>query len=232
MSVTLLTARTEVRSLIDEATQQFWTDDELNSWLNQGAADIARQAQALWMQTTISAVPLQQTYQMPPDFLGIHRLDFSLANSDQTYSLEFRGIKTMDDVWGILHQLPAAYPNAFYIWNDTGGPASSNYFGTYPVPAATGTFIVYYYRQSIDALVDTDLVDVTPGYEPIVYEYAVARAKRKDRDSTWQEAMQMYNLQLTNMFNKTARFTDQGDQFSNGAGAQWPVYAYSEGEGW
>jgi hypothetical protein len=231
VAVSLATARTQVRNILDESTAQFWSDQMLNDWLNQGAQDIARQAQALWMQTTITAIPLQQTYQFPPDFLGIHRLDFMLANSDQTYSLEFHGIKIMDEVWGILHQLPAAYPNAFYIWNDTGGPASSNYFGTYPVPGAAGTFIVYYYREAQLAVADTDLIDVTPGYEDICYEYAVAKAKRKDRDSTWQESMQMYNAQLTNMFNKTARFTDQGDQFSNGAGAQWPVYAYAE-DGW
>lgn len=232
MAVTLLTARTEVRSLIDEDTAQFWSDDQLNSWICQGAQDIARQAQALWMQTTITAVPYQQTYSFPFDFLGVHRLDYSLENSDQTYSLDYNGIKNMDEIWGILHQLPAAYPNSFYIWSDTTGPASGMYFGTYPVVAAPGTFILYYYRNSIDAVLDTDLVDVTPGYENICYEYAVAKAKRRDRDSTWQESMQLYNTQLQAMFDKTRRFTDQGDHFANGAGSQWPTYAYSDGDGW
>jgi hypothetical protein len=228
MPVTLLTARTEVRNLLDEAVAQFWSDAMINSWINQGATDIARQAQALWMQTTITAVPLQQSYQFPSDFLGVHRLDFMLENSDQTYSLDYNGIKNMDEIWGILHQLPAAYPNAFYIWNDTGGPASMNYFGTYPVVGAPGTFILYYYRDAIWATSDTQYVDVTPGYEDICYEYAIYKAKRRDRDSTWMEAKQLYDIQLQQMFDKTRRFTDQGDHFANGAGAQWPTYAYAD----
>src|SRR5208282_3409416 len=101
MTISLLTARTEVRSLLDEPNPQFWQNAELNSWLNQGAQDIARQAQALWMQVEIGAVPEQQFYALPSDFLGIHRIDYQLQNSDQTYNLEFRGIKAMDEVWGI-----------------------------------------------------------------------------------------------------------------------------------
>ena len=227
MTVTLLTARTEVRSLLDEDTASFWSDAQLNSWVNQGAGDIARQAQALWMQVDIAAVVLQQTYALPADFLGVHRLDFSIAGSDQTYNLEFRGIKTMDEIWGILHQLPAAYPQAFYLWNDTAGPASSMYFGTYPVPASAGTFTLYYYREAVPATDDADLVDVTPGYEDICYEYALYKAKRRDRDPTWQEAKGLYDLQLQQMFDKTRRFSDQGDQFTTGQ-QNWPLYQFMD----
>lgn len=227
MAVTLAAALTEVRTLLDEDTAQFWTNQMLTNWLNQGCEDIARQAQALWMQTYIPAVPYQQSYLLPPDFLGVHRLDYSFANSDQTYNLEFRGIKTMDEIWGILQQLPAAYPQAFYLWNDTAGPNSSMYFGTYPVVAAAGDFILYYYRQAVPAVLTTDLIDVTPGYEDIVYEYVIYKAKRRDRDQTWQEAKGLYDIQLQQMFDKTRRFSDQGDQFTSGT-PQWPIYAYTD----
>jgi hypothetical protein len=231
MTVSLLTARTEVRSLLDEPTAQFWLDSELNSWLNQGAQDIAREAQALWMQATVGATPLQQYYALPTDFLGIHRIDYQLENSDQTYNLEFRGIKTMDEIWGILHQLPAAFPQAFYLWNDTGLPGGQPYFATYPVVADTGTFIVYYYRNAIPATSDTQLIDVTPAYEDIAYEYAVAKAKRKDRDPLWQEAMGMYVQQLQRMKDRTSRFSDQGDQFTSGT-PNWPLYLYTDTNTW
>jgi len=232
VTTTLAAARTEVRSLIDEDAAAFWTDSMLNNWLNQGAQDISRQAQCLWMQASIPAVAGQQSYMVPADFLGVHRLDYSIDNSDQTYNLEYHGIKTMDEIWGILHQLPAAYPRAFYLWNDTGVPGGQWYFATYPVIAATGTLTLYYYRQAQVAVNDTDLLDLTPGYEDICYEYAVAKAKRRDRDPLWQEAMGMYSMQLINMFNKTSRFTDQGDQFTSG-NPQWPVYAYTDSsDGW
>jgi hypothetical protein len=231
MTVTLGTARTEVRSILDEPNPQFWSNAQLNSWLNQGAQDIARQAQALWMQTQVAAVPEQQFYPLPADFLGVHRIDYQLSNSDQTYNLEFRGIKTMDEIWGILHQLPAAFPQAFYMWNDTGLPGGQPYFATYPVVADNGQFIVYYYRNALPATTDSQLLDVTPAYEDIAYEYAVAKAKRADRDPSWQESKALYDMQLQSMFNKTSRFTDQGDQFTSGT-PNWPLYLYSDTNSW
>jgi hypothetical protein len=227
MAVTLLQARTEVRSLLDEPTSQFWSDAEINSWIYQGTLDIARQAQNLWMQANITAVALQQNYPCPTDFLGVHRLDFVLSNSDQTYNLEFQGIKNMDDIWGILHSLPAAYPNAFYLWNSTGAAGGQMYFATYPVPGAAGTFTMYYYREAIKPASDSANLDLTPGYEDICYEYAVYKAKRKDRDPTWQDSLGLYNLQLQNLINKTSRFTDQGDRFTSGQ-LNVPLYAYSD----
>lgn len=231
MTVTLSTARSEVRALLDEPSAQFWSDAQLNSWINQGAQDIARRAQALWMQANVTAVVDQQNYQLPTDFLGVHRIDYQLSNSDQTYNLEFRGIKTMDEIWGILHQLPAAFPQAFFLWNSTGAAGGQPYFATYPVVADAGTFIVYYYRNAIAASTDGTLVDVTPAYEDLVYDYAVAKGKMADRDPTWQDHMASYRDALQMMFDKTARFSDQGDQFTSGT-PNWPLYIYTDTNNW
>ena len=43
MTVTQLQARTEVRALLDETTAAFWTDAQLNSWIN---AKVAPEAEA------------------------------------------------------------------------------------------------------------------------------------------------------------------------------------------
>jgi hypothetical protein len=231
MTVNLTSALSEVRSRLDEPNPQFWSNTELTNWLNQGAQDIARQAQALWMQVNIPSVPGQQYYRLPLDFLGVHRIDFSVNNSDQIYNLEYRGIKTMDEIWGILQHLPAAFPQAYYIWNDAAYQGGQGYFGTYPVVGENGTFIMYYYRNAIAAAVGTDLLDVTPAYEDLCYEYCVALAKRKDRDPSWQEAITIYESMLQNMFDKTSRFTDQGDQFTSGT-PNWPLYLYTDTNNW
>jgi hypothetical protein len=231
MTVTLANARTEVRALLDEPNPQFWSNTQLNSWINQGAQDISRRAQALWMQATVAAVPEQQFYRLPDDFLGVHRIDYRINNSDQTYNLEFRGLKTMDEIWGILQQLPAAFPQAFYLWNDTGYAGGQPYFATYPVVGDNGTFIVYYYRNAIFATADAQYVDVTPAYEDLVYDYAVAKGKQADRDSTWQDHMANYRDALQMMFDKTSRFSDQGDQFTSGT-PNWPLYLYTDTNNW
>lgn len=227
-------ARAQVRSLLDEPNAAFWSDAELNAWLFQGCQDIARQAQNLWMQANVSAVVDQQNYLCPSDFLGVHRLDYVQAGSQQTYNLEFQGIKNMDDVWGILHSLPAAYPSAFFLWNNTGVAGGQMYFAAYPVPGAAGSFTMYYYREAIVPASDSANIDLTPGYEDVCFEYAVFKAKRKDRDPTWQDSLALYNTQLQNLMNKTSRFTDQGDRFTSGQ-LNVPLFAYSDDQyagGW
>ena len=77
----------------------------------------------------------------------------------------------------------------------------------------------------------TDKIDTMSGWEDIVYDYAVFKAKRKDRDPTWQEAKAIYDGQLQFMFNKTSRFTDQGDQFTSGV-PNWPLYLYADTNSW
>lgn len=237
MPLTLANAVLGVRDLLDEASAQFWATAQLKRWINQGCWDVARQAQTLWKQTTIAAVKTQANYTLPTDMLGVHKVTFLIktggTSSQQWFNLEYRGIKEMDEIWGILHHLPAAYPNAFYIWNDpTTTPGTKWYMGIYPVPATTGTFTVYYYRKAKTQTSTTGNIDVTIGYEDLPIWFCVWRAKFRDRDPTWQTAKQQYDLMLQNMIDKTRRFTDQGNQFVNDANAQWPVYMYTAPTGW
>lgn len=242
MPVTITQAVTQVRYLLEETSAHFWSDTMIQTWLNQACWDIARQAQSLWQQVTIPAVPTQANYPLPADMLGVHKLTFLIktggVSSQQWFNLEFRGIKQMDEIWGILHQLPAAYPNAFYLWNDPttktpteSSPGTAWYMGIYPVPATTGTFTLYYYRKARTAGTGGNL-DVTIGYEDLCYEYAVYKAKRRDRDPTWQTALQLYKTMLQNMINNTVRFSDEGSQFIDDSTANWPIYMYSAPTGW
>jgi hypothetical protein len=43
--------------------------------------------------------------------------------------------------------------------------------------------------------------------------------------------MDWYRLQLQVMFDKTARFSDQGDQFTSGT-PNWPLYLYTDTSNW
>lgn len=229
MSVTLLQARTEVRALLDESLANFWTDDQIDSWLNQGCSDVARRAEILWQEVNMNVVPLVQSYPFQPDFLNCHRAEFSLTDSDQTFNLEYRGINQMDEIWGILHSLPAAWPQYFTI---RGNSVLGFYLMMYPSPGAAGTLTVYYYRQSVAAVADTDLIDTMPGWEDIIYDYAFYKAKRKAQDPQWQQGLQLYEKNLEMMIQKTRNMTDQGEQITTGT-PQWPIYSYSESpDGW
>ena len=227
MSVTLLQARTEVRALLDESSPAFWTNSQLNSWINQGCADIAREAQVLWQEVIISVSPLTQTYDFPADFLNCHRAEFSPTGSEQTYSMEFRPINTMDEIWGILHSLPAAWPQYFTIRGNNYG----YFLMLYPAPGAAGTMTVYYYRQAVAVNIDSNFIDTLSGWEDIVYDYAVFKALRAAKDATWQQAMSLYQANLAGMIQKSRNMTDLGESITTGI-PQWPIYAYGGNEGW
>ncbi len=227
MPVTLDQANAEVRALLDEYTAAFWTDTQINSWINQGCEDCARNGQSLWQYAEIDAVVNQQNYNVPADFLGAHRLVFNLEGSNQFFNLKYKRINSMDEIWGILQTLPAAYPYAFSNWinTETGGM----YLIIYPVPAAAGTFELYYYREAAPAASGSDNIDVSPGWEDTVYEYAVYKALRKDRDPRWQDSYGLYQSMLQNMINKTTDWTDLGSEITT-EGQYYPVGLF-DGEG-
>lgn len=227
MTYTLAQAETQVRSLLDENAPVFWSSAEIQSWINQGCQDVARRAETLWQEVIINVTPLVQNYPFPIDFLNVHRAEFQLSNTDQTFNLEYRGINQMDEIWGILHSLPSAWPQYFTI---RGNSVLGFYLMLYPSPGSQGNLTVYYYRQAM-TVTSTQNIDVQPGWEDIVFDYAVYKAKRKAEDPTWQEAFQLYNGNLAQMIDKTRNMTDQGEQITSGI-PQWPVYAYSESDGW
>jgi len=224
MSVTLLTARTEVRALLNESTAAFWTDSQLNSWLNQGCEDVARRSQTLWQEVQLSVSPNTQLYNFPADFLNAHRAEFSPLNSSQTYSLDYRAINNMDEVWGILHSLPAAWPQYFTIRGNNYG----YFLMLYPSPGAAGTLTVYYYRQAVAQSSDSGYIDVLSGWEDMVYDYAIYKALRASRDVTWKDAYGLYETNVLAQIDKSRNMTDLADTMTTG-NPQWPIYAYGDG---
>lgn len=230
---TIDNAVTEVRAILDEQSPgQMWSDSQIESWLNQGCQDVARRAEILWNEAPIVVTPNVQTYPFPADFLNAHRAEFTLAGavgnaSNQTFNLEYRGINQMEDVWGILHQLPAAYPQYFTI---RGNAVQGFFLMLYPSPGANGLLTVYYYRQAQVVTTGQNL-DVMPGWQDIVFDYAIYKAMRASRDQRWQEAFQLYEKNLAEMIAKTRNLTDQAEQITTGS-SQWPLYAYAELPEW
>ena len=228
MAVLMSTAITEVRTLLNESAAAFWTNAQLQSWINQGCEDVARRAEVLWQEATITVAANQQYYNFPADFLTAHRAEFSPTNSTQTYSLEFRTINSMDEIWGILHNLPAAWPQYFTI---RGNNVNGYFLMLYPSPGQTGILTVYYYRQAVVQSNTAGYIDTQSGWEDIVYHYAVWKAKRASKDPSWQEDFQLYEAMLAQLIDKTRNMTDQGSQVTSGI-ANWPTYTYADNGGW
>lgn len=225
MAVLMSTAITEVRALLNESVAAFWSNAQLQSWINQGCEDVARRAEVLWQEVNLNVNPLQQEYAFPTDFLNAHRAEFSPANSDQTFGIEYRGINQMDEIWGILHSLPAAWPQYFTIRQNQ---VLGYFLMLYPSPGQSGVLTVYYYRQAVAQANTAGPIDTQSGWEDIIYDYAIYKALRASKDPTWKDALNLYEHNLNELIQKSRNMTDQGEQITTGA-AQWPIYAYGDG---
>lgn len=227
MTMTLATARTGVRDLLDEASAQFWTDAQLNNWINQGCSDIARRSMTLRQLTQVAVTAETQNYDAPTDMYQIYRIEFIPNTGVFIYPLTFMGYQEADQAWGTYQQFPAAWPEIFTFWNNPGATTatpSTLQIRLFPVPAQDGVLNVFYYRTVVPAVADGDQLDTIPGWEDLAIEYAVYLAKRKDKEPDWQDAFAFYEQKLNDMIMVTGTFQDQAGTFSTGQG-QWPPWA-------
>jgi len=208
----LSTALTEIRDFLDEPVAQQWSNTQLTSYINLGQADVQRKSEALRQMVTLEVLENVQKYIAPSDILRIYRLEYIPSGSTQTYGLEFRGYNEMDAVWGTYQQYTGAFPSLYTLWSN---PPTLQIVA-YPVPSQTGLFQCFYYRQPVPVALQTDTLDCLPGYESLIYDYAVYRALRQDADPRWQDQFNMYNQNLDSMIALSRSFTDQANFFSTG----------------
>ena len=219
-STALSTALGNVRSFLDEPSPQEWSNAQLTAYLTMGQADVQRKAEALRSTLQVPVLPNVQSYNGPPNSLRIYRVEYvpnnigtPLSAGVQTYSLEFRGFNEMDAIWGIYQQYTGAYPSLYTLWSQ---PPELKIV-TYPVPAQAGYLNVYFYPQPVAMVAASDTMDCLPGFEDIVYDYAVYRALRQDADPRWQDQFKLYSDNLQNMIDMSRTFTDQPNAFSSGS---------------
>jgi hypothetical protein len=214
-SVTLSTALSNVRSFVNEPTAQEWSDAQFTAYLNMGQADVQRKSESLRTSLAIPVTANVQKYTGPSDSLRIYRVEYVPTGSptQQTYSLDFRGFNEMDAIWGIYQQYTGSYPSLYTLWKN---PPNLTII-TYPVPAQAGVLNVYYYPQPVAMVNPTDTMDCLPGFEDVVFDYAVYRALRQDADPRWKDQWTLYSQNLANMIDMSRTFTDQPNAFSSGS---------------
>lgn len=215
MATLLSTALSAVRSLIDEPNAAFWTNTELKRWINEGCKDVARRAETKQTTHTITVTAGTQNFTAPTDCYRIHRVNFiqtPTSTSPNTYTLEFRGVMEMDQIWGINQNWPATYPLYYCTWTH---PPNIKII-TFPVTATPGKLKIWYYQQIVTATTTSSPIDILPGWEDMVYDYAAYRALRKDNNQMWKTHQQIYEAKLTEMIDKTRTFQDQPNYFTTG----------------
>lgn len=222
MTIVLSQAITNVRSLLDEpasSSSPFWSDAEITTWLNEACADSQRRAEWKQLTQSIPVIPNTQNFSAPENVYRIHRVTFvpqgvPSGQSQNTYTLEYRGQMEMDQLWGINQQWPANYPMYYTLWGNPG--TGTQQIIVYPVSSQAGNLIVYYYPNIIPVTATTAMLDTPQGFEDMVYDYAVYRAKRKDADPSWQDFKADYEAKLVSLIDSSRTYQDQANFVSTG----------------
>ena len=221
MPITLADARSDLRARLDETTPNFWTDDQLNGWVNEACFDIAKRTESLQQLATIPATALVRQYFLPADVVRIHKVEYTAPNSVQIYPLEYRGLQEMDAIWGLNQLTSNIYPSYWTTWFS---PPTLQML-VFPVPASAGQFNVWYYRLPATVTKDTTNIDCPEGWWDAVVLYAEYVAKRKDADPDWKDAKDLYLEKLQQLLDTSRNWTDSAGVISTGA-AQVPYWLY------
>ncbi len=178
--MTLTDYLADLRSRLNEATAQLWTDPELTRWLNQG----------VWKAESI--VKACKTYQYLSTVVGVN----SYVIDNENYALRRITYGGTPLTRLSLDQLDYKYsdktisgtPVHYTMWGKT--------IQLYPVPDAVGTLSVYAYELPDIMVAVTNetsrFVQLCPEGWELPLLYALACAESKDKDSVRQTG----NLQL------------------------------------
>lgn len=228
MTQTLSQLETNLESILDEiygGTNQFrfWSQAEIDVWLNEGARDIARRAESLLVyDTSIAAMPNTARYALPAQIIRLHRVEYQPVGSFLVYPLKPKTYDEIDPIAGINPLLQSSYPYYFYMW---GYPPNIT-MQVYPVPSQAGHFNLFYYKMPTPMVNPTDICDLPSGWEDLVVTYGEYRARRKARDPLWSEVKNEYEQKVTEHIDVTRQWHDQQRHVITESGLGIPSWLY------
>lgn len=204
--VSLSTIRTDIRSHVSETSAAFWSDAELNRWINEALRDIARRTLNLQAQVDIPMSANKGEYNAPTDMIQIHRVAYRQSATNET-PLEYVDPGRLDDAWMSNHQQTGT-PRYWTMW---GWPSAgqSGQIKVYPVPSSATTLSVWYYRFPNELLADSQPIEIPAGWHDLIPLYVEIVAKRKDKDQSWRDASELYENRLINLNAVTRHWSDQ-----------------------
>jgi hypothetical protein len=149
--MTLEEIRNSVYSTLGERPEDdFFSDDEINRWINEGQMKAVIDSDCL--QTTTTLDTNDQEVELPSDFIKEYKV---LLNDE------------------IIDKVPFHLRNkrdGYYIWEDD-----------LHITYADGEITLYYLREPTKLTDDLQEPDIPTGYSDILIDYAVYKARQKDK---------------------------------------------------
>lgn len=189
MAYTQATILTEVRNVLNESTASFWSDAQIQEWINQGCVDISAKAHCVEALTTIAIVQGTTVYTLATA-AGSYTAAVSLNGTDlavmrilAAYLNNIALVRAGIRVWG--HQLGTGQvpPIVVSHW------ARRIYVA--PPPSANGTL------NLLVSVRTDDTRDIPESYQHLLIPFALYKAYQRDRK--WTQAAQMYAEYANNL---------------------------------
>ena len=177
--MTRVILRSDIRKKLGEKTAVFWSDDELNEWMEQAQLDIVWKAKLKRIRDTFTTVASTARYQLStifPNLLRVVSGGVWIYDSDilRWRKLFYKTKEYMDEFYPQWVNAPASKP-IFYM-EDT----DEDMFELYPTPSSecvgTNYCRVYYSQRPTVMATDSSSPDLDKQglLHPAVIEYVVA----------------------------------------------------------
>lgn len=170
MSLSAANVLTEVRSLLNEASNGFWTDTEINSWVSQAAIDISKKSFCVETTATVTLAASTIEYAAPTTFAN----PTPAGDASLIYirAADFAG-KSLTKIRS--NQLARLTPNST---EDT--PTHFFHYGEriFFHPVGTGASGTVNLKVAVET---DDITDIPDEFQLLAILYGTARGKLKDR---------------------------------------------------
>lgn len=153
---TKATLKAEIRRLLKEPTPLFFSDAEIEGWIDQAAIDISMKTLCYESIDTVSLVAGTLEYSVPTDAIKV----YGCANANKGM------IKIHPRMLAHIVETSPGTPLYYYHFADK--------LGFYPVASSSGSISVY------SSKITNDIADIQDEYQPFAIPYAMYKAKLKD----------------------------------------------------
>jgi len=174
-------AKTRLRRTFGDESSVQVTDADIVRWVNDGQREVVMQNPSLLEKiTTANIVAAQDQYTYPTDMRQLRSLSYKSTSSPTYIKMQGMSLQEFDqymDGWdGDLYG--RSDPLVYCTF--------ANLINVFPTPQsnATAGLKLYYFRQPVDLVNDSDIIDLPVGYHSAIVEYCLKMAYELDEDWT------------------------------------------------
>lgn len=186
--MTLSELLSRVRSMLAEpstSVNQFWTDDELKMWINEGYKQFCIDTKCLRRSSYHTFSANESEVALPSSTLKIYSV--YLDTGSRKYLL--RPITYREILENYDDTSTSTRPTTYYV-------REGNIIGVYPIPSEEITLYITYAYEPYDLTNDTDEPEIPERYQPAICYYACHQALLKNQDTSARAPAYFTNYQM------------------------------------